>query len=347
MSFGFAVGGGGLIGVPVRYRLGKDLVAEAGLFYRPIVLINEFNDEVSFEKGGPMLTGGINYIMNRKLKEYKGKYKKHGVYFKGGHSFSSFSDSFLSAGWAVETFKINKSNRSFIFELGPAVFFNHWVTESDFFPYKTNKVSPVIFFNLHWNWYKSDSDKAIPIRDYSVDKKPVPEKANPIKEEPILNKYPIGTFEPIELRKRKIFYRGKKVKLGKVKNLEAIIHPIQDAQANELLKNYKTIRKVSDISTYALTGLIVTRVVIAGTKADLSTISGKDDFNKILLRATLVELGVGLLNGIANKIAWSKKGKPAVLRYNEVVGRKANQSGMSWQIIPASGSLGMGLSLRF
>ena len=152
VSFGLAIGGGGIIGVPVRVRLAKSLVAELGIYYRPILLFDEYRDEISFSHG-VMLAGGFNFFLGSKLKEYKGKYKKHGIFLKGGHSFSSFSDSFVGVGWVSETFRIPNSKKSFIFELGPGVLISHWVDDPENYRYSGQPVSFLIYWKVHWNWY--------------------------------------------------------------------------------------------------------------------------------------------------------------------------------------------------
>ena len=48
---------------------------------------------------------------------------------------------------------------------------------------------------------------------------------------------------PIEFKGRKIYHKGHKVNMRKVKDLEAIIHPINDLKANALLESYKSARR--------------------------------------------------------------------------------------------------------
>lgn len=152
VSLGISIGGGSLVGVPLRIRLGEKLVGEVGFFYRPVILIDQFTDNIKIEHG-LLLAGGLNVFLSDKLLEHKGKYRKQGLFLKGGHSFSSFSDSIIAVGWANETFRINNPSHSFIFELGPGASFNHWVDDPANYLYTANKVTFLIYVKVHWNWF--------------------------------------------------------------------------------------------------------------------------------------------------------------------------------------------------
>lgn len=154
-----------------------------------------------------------------------------------------------------------------------------------------------------------------------------------------LNGQTANTPEPIEFRKQKIYYQGKKVKKNKVKDLEAIIHPINDPTANGLLKDFKSIQIGSWIPLGASAGL----GAYAAAVANQANTAQEIDRSSRMLSASL---GLLLFGTIFNGIGWPTKGKKAVLRYNEVVGGKM-ETGVSLQLMPASGGLGLGARLSF
>lgn len=153
-STGFAIGGGGIIGIPLRYYFTPKFAIEAGAYLRPIVgHISGYNFhpyydhfdywDISF---GVMVAGGTIIYFKKYYKSRKKKIKLNGISLKGGYSFSEAPDSFLSLGWAHESFKENNKNHSFIFELGFGVLNAYNYS-------KPPKALPLIYWKLHWNWY--------------------------------------------------------------------------------------------------------------------------------------------------------------------------------------------------
>lgn len=152
LGLGFAIGGGGIVGVPVRYYIGPASAIELGAFYRPVIYFDYF-DEVA-TAGSVMLVAGPQFSLGQKFKESKRKSNSNGIFLKGGHSFGTFSESLIAGGWALETFRENSPQRSFVFELGAGLNFRHWV--DDPFLFIQNDIPNtafIIFWKLHWNWF--------------------------------------------------------------------------------------------------------------------------------------------------------------------------------------------------
>lgn len=158
LSFGIAVGGGGILGIPVRFRFGHEFFGDIGPYYRPIILLREEINESTISHG-VSLTGGINLFLKNKLIEAKMKYRKHGIFIRAGYTFSSYPQSIFGAGWVSETFKSKNSKHSFIFELGPGFSINHWVDTSSNINYTNSKTSFLISLKLHWNWFKQKVER--------------------------------------------------------------------------------------------------------------------------------------------------------------------------------------------
>ncbi|MBK8969409.1 MAG: hypothetical protein IPM36_22645, partial [Lewinellaceae bacterium] len=87
---------------------------------------------------------------NRFLKEKKkrNKVRAHGVAVRANQLFGDFKTSFVSLGWAMETFKEDRRNQSFIFELGLQGFFPDFVYEGGV---RHNEPAAEIYLRCHWN----------------------------------------------------------------------------------------------------------------------------------------------------------------------------------------------------
>ena len=146
-STGVAIGGGGLFGIPIRFYFTPKFAFEAGAYLRPVLKQRYFHGPGYYDiYAGVMVAGGTNIYFNKYYKLYKEKIKLNGISLKVGYSFSVAPESFLSLGWAHESFKKNNKNHSFIFELGFGVLnaYNY---------YDTFDLKPLIYWKLHWNWY--------------------------------------------------------------------------------------------------------------------------------------------------------------------------------------------------
>ncbi|MDA3930068.1 MAG: hypothetical protein PF541_14050 [Prolixibacteraceae bacterium] len=141
LGIGIAVGGGGIVGVPVIYSLSNNLKIEVGLFYRPVVDLTNGSSYQTI-----MLAGGPNYFFGSKYISAKNKIKRNGIGLKAGHSFGSYSQSFVSANWVLENFKQKSPNKSFIFELGLGVI----ASKSDLY---SEDLGPLIYWKCHWCFY--------------------------------------------------------------------------------------------------------------------------------------------------------------------------------------------------
>ena len=107
-SFGIALAGGGIFGFPARVYLNQMTALELGAYYRPTIVLN--TDETYH---GIMLAGGSNLYLKKHYKSKKEKVKLNGMSFKAGYSISKFTETFLSIGWAHESFKVTNKTHSF------------------------------------------------------------------------------------------------------------------------------------------------------------------------------------------------------------------------------------------
>ncbi|MEZ5195455.1 MAG: hypothetical protein R2764_03375 [Bacteroidales bacterium] len=111
ISIGAAVGGGGLIGLPIRYFITEKMPVEAGIHLRPIV-----DDDFYWNI---LITGTYNYYFNKKLKKYKNRVQMNGLFLNGGYHFGKeYNGTMVGFGWAYERFKLQHKNYSVSFELG-------------------------------------------------------------------------------------------------------------------------------------------------------------------------------------------------------------------------------------
>ncbi|HFA48721.1 MAG TPA: hypothetical protein ENJ95_06870 [Bacteroidetes bacterium] len=159
-----------------------------------------------------------------------------------------------------------------------------------------------------------------------------------------LNGQTPDTFEPIEFRKKKMFYKGEKIK--KAKTLEKIIYPLNDPIANDLLDSYKTTRIVSVVPLAAIAGFYISAIHTAIT-CEHETLPELDYCSDKFYGKMFTGMGLLVIYAAIGGAGDLKKGKKAVRRYNEVIQEKKDFSGLSLQVIPASDGLGVGIGLKF
>ncbi len=142
-------------GVPARYYFSPKSVAELGLYMGGIAIYEDDPNggglELESFEPGFMAGAGYTFFGDRFLKEKKRKNKvrAHGVALRTSHLFGDFQTTFASLGWAMETFRENKQNKSFIFELGLQGAFPNFVFDGREF----NDPRPGIYLRCHWNFF--------------------------------------------------------------------------------------------------------------------------------------------------------------------------------------------------
>ena len=126
-------------GVPARYYFSPKSVAELGFYTGGIAIYEDDPNGGSLElesfEMGFMAGAGYTYFGDRflKQKKRKNKVRAHGVALRASRLFGDFQTTFTSLGWAMETFRENKTNKSFIFELGLQGVFPDFVFENRVF----------------------------------------------------------------------------------------------------------------------------------------------------------------------------------------------------------------------
>ncbi len=138
-------------GIPARVYLNPKNVVEAGVYSGGVLIYNSDLQEIQAIKYGFMGGLGYTHFGNRFLKEKKkrNKVRAHGVALRANQLFGDFKTSFVSLGWAMETFKEDRRNQSFIFELGLQGFFPDFVYEGVVY----NDPQPGIYLRCHWNFF--------------------------------------------------------------------------------------------------------------------------------------------------------------------------------------------------
>ncbi|MCB0532741.1 MAG: hypothetical protein H6574_21185 [Lewinellaceae bacterium] len=149
VSIGISILSG--FGIPARIYLSPKNVLEAGIYSGGVLIYNSDLEEVQALKYGFMGGLGYTHFGNRFLKEKRkrNKVRAHGVALRANQLFGDFKTSFVSLGWAMETFKEDRRNQSFIFELGLQGFFPDFVYEG----VEYNDPQPGIYLRCHWNFF--------------------------------------------------------------------------------------------------------------------------------------------------------------------------------------------------
>ena len=142
VSLGPAVGGGGIVGIPLRIYFAEKLALELAAFYRPIFGIDD--------PGGPFLSGGLDVYFNKRYVARKRKVRLNGLFLKGGFGVSStVNTQMIAVGWAHEMFHKKNKRYSFSFELGPGFIFSQ-IKRTDVVGLSTNPFA--LYWKLHWGF---------------------------------------------------------------------------------------------------------------------------------------------------------------------------------------------------
>ena len=149
-SFGIALGGGGVIGIPLRYYFTPMMAFEVGAFYRPIITNPGFgNPQVD---NGILLTGGPVFYLGKYYKAHKDKVKLNGVSLRAGIGIANIREALFAVSWVNEGFRKNRTGKSFIFELGLGA--TTILDAPNFISYSNNlRTQPIIYFKCHWSFY--------------------------------------------------------------------------------------------------------------------------------------------------------------------------------------------------
>lgn len=149
VSVGISIFSG--FGVPVRYYINPKNVLEGGFYVGGVAIYNSDLEELQSVESGFMAGLGYTYFGNRFLKEKKkrNKVRAHGVAMRANQLFGDFKTGFVSLGWAMETFRENRPNQSFIFELGIQAMIPDFIYEG----YVYDEPRPGIYLRCHWNFF--------------------------------------------------------------------------------------------------------------------------------------------------------------------------------------------------
>ncbi|MCW5923943.1 MAG: hypothetical protein KIS77_16495 [Saprospiraceae bacterium] len=152
VGFGISIFSG--TGLPLRYYFNPKNVVEGGVYVGGVAIRRE-DINGNFESldyiGNFMLGVGYTYFGSRFLKEKKNKNKvrAHGIAVRGNYLLGNFKTTFASLGWAMETFRQERKNKSFIFELGLQAAFPDFVYRD----LKYSGVWPGLYLRCHWNFF--------------------------------------------------------------------------------------------------------------------------------------------------------------------------------------------------
>ncbi|MCD4697830.1 MAG: hypothetical protein K8S16_16515 [Bacteroidales bacterium] len=165
-SCGVALAGGGIVGVPVRYFLTSTIPFEFGIHLRPVLALNESNNNSDLT-WNVLFAGTFDFYFSKRLNEYKGRVQMNGMFIKGGyHTGKKYRGTIVALGWAYERFKIHHKNYSVSFELGVGLDFltdkelqDYYDSyNSSYYGYSYDKsdaktMSPMIYWKVGWNFF--------------------------------------------------------------------------------------------------------------------------------------------------------------------------------------------------
>ena len=149
VAIGIALGGGGLIGFPVRLYPVRNFALELGVFARGMVATKTFI--------GLNLNGGLNFYFKDSFNPVKKKVRHDGAFFKIGKTFydADINEFMFMVGWTRDHFKLGIPDKAFTLELGVGLnTFKYVETTTGSWGYETTTISgnsPMLFWKFGWS----------------------------------------------------------------------------------------------------------------------------------------------------------------------------------------------------
>ena len=164
LGLGVALGGGGIVGFPVRSYVARKVVLEAGIFLRPAmvterVLERHGSDYYSYEDEHLALTsfftGGFDVMLGERYDKYDRRIVRNGIAVRGGTNLRSLvNESMFAIGWVRERFNRESKCGSYNMQLGLGGLFYGKEYDSPMADLDINlPFTPMLMFRVNWNWY--------------------------------------------------------------------------------------------------------------------------------------------------------------------------------------------------
>ena len=155
-SYGISFGGGGIIGVPIRFHPSEKFAFEMNLNYRPAEYKkkNYWGDTKTYYEHSIIYGLGAKYFIGKYFKEKRQKVKLNGISLNAGIGMGGFETLYAGGGWIHESFKNKRYKKSFTLELGPGFIYTHF-NPSDLYDDSSYDYYELIFhWKVQWNWFK-------------------------------------------------------------------------------------------------------------------------------------------------------------------------------------------------
>ena len=151
-SYGITLGGGGLIGSPIRYHSSDKIAFELGIYYLPMPIeINDGDYSSLNYYHTAVFEWGSNLYLKKHFKEKSNKVKLNGLTSKAGIGIGGYNSFYFAFGWIHESFRKANPKKSFTFELGPGINFQEVYANSQYY----HSVSPSIYAKFLWCLYSN------------------------------------------------------------------------------------------------------------------------------------------------------------------------------------------------
>jgi hypothetical protein len=157
-SLGASIGGGALIGIPMRFYPVEQIAFDLTLGVKPMIIETKSSDGIS--EMNFLYAGGLDLYFTKIYKPKKYKITMHGLFITvGGSTGNMFDESFYAAGWAYEQFRTEKRSFSFKLGVGSITLHENNILPSYYYYYpyyyvpKKDIESLMIFWKFSWNFF--------------------------------------------------------------------------------------------------------------------------------------------------------------------------------------------------
>lgn len=157
LSVGAAIGGGSLLGVPIRIYPTEKVALEFSVGLRPVITIGGTTEYTI-----NVFTGGdLNVFFSKTYNNMKNRVQMNGLFAKAGGSFGErYKESLFAFGWVYERIKDKNKNKSLNLELGIGVIklTDKYFVGRDYYYYSADEslgtsIKPLLYWKVSWNFF--------------------------------------------------------------------------------------------------------------------------------------------------------------------------------------------------
>jgi hypothetical protein len=158
LGLGMAIGGNGLLGIPLRMQASPSTFFELGAFFRPVLVLRPNSLRVDDVLADVALSGGVQFMRPLRWHARKDRYISRGFTLRYGRSLQ-YTTNMYTAGFIAERLRRKATHRSFIFEMGLGLLDERFQGGAPVFDVEQEGWRPIVYWKFHWNSFLNTRPK--------------------------------------------------------------------------------------------------------------------------------------------------------------------------------------------